>query len=44
MALEVVEECWPVWLEVVHLEITQRERKAVVDADQRGRIFDQPFH
>ena len=47
MALEIVEERRPVGLEAMHLEIAQREREAVVDADQRrhvlGQPFDQPF-
>ena len=36
VALEIVEERGPVRLESMHLEIAQRKRKAVVDADQRG--------
>ena len=28
----------------MHLEIAQRERKAVVDADQRRHVLGQPFH
>ena len=47
MALEIVEEGRPVGLEAMHLEIAQRKREAVVDADQRGHILgeplDQPF-
>src|SRR5258708_6742499 len=42
--LEIVEEAPPVGQQPVRLEIAQRERKAVVDADQRGRILGQPFH
>ena len=44
MALEIVEEARPVGQQPVRLEIAQRKRKAVVDADQRGRIFGEPFH
>ena len=47
VALEIVEERRPVGLQAMHLEIAQREREAVVDADQRRRVFgeplDQPF-
>ena len=47
MKLEIVKERWPLRFEVVGLEIAQRERKAMVDADQRrsilGQPLDQPF-
>ena len=43
MPLEIVEEARPVGQQPMRLEIAQRERKAVVDADQRGRILGQPF-
>jgi hypothetical protein len=33
MALEIVEEGGPVWLEAMRLEIAQREREAMIDAD-----------
>ena len=41
MALEIVEEGRPVGLQAMHLEVAQRKRKAVVDADQRGRVLGQ---
>ena len=41
MALEIVEEGRPVGLQAMLLEVTQRKRKAVVDADQRGLVFGQ---
>ena len=44
MALEIVEEGGPVGLQSMRLEIAQRKREAVVDADQRGRVLGQPFH
>src|SRR5262249_43927568 len=47
VAMEVVEEGRPVWLQTVHLEIAQRKREAVVDADERwwtvGQLLHQPF-
>ena len=47
MALEIVEEGGPIVLQSMHLEVAQRKRKAVVDADQRGQVLgqlvDQPF-
>ena len=47
MALEIVEEGGPIGLEPMDLEIPQRKREAVVDADQRrsilGQPLDQPF-
>src|SRR5258708_31417978 len=42
MLLEVVQERRPVRLEAVGLEIAQRKREAVVNADQRCRLFTQP--
>ncbi len=44
VALEIVEEGWPIRLEPVHFEIAQREREAVVDADQRRHVLGQPLH
>jgi hypothetical protein len=44
MSLEVIEECRPVWLEAMNLEIAQRERETVIDADQRRRVLGEPFH
>jgi hypothetical protein len=41
--LEIVEERRPVGKQPMHLEITQREGKAVVDADQRRRILRKPL-
>ena len=47
MPLEIVEERRPVGLEAMYLEIAQRKREAVVDADQRrcvfGQSLDKPF-
>jgi hypothetical protein len=47
VALKIIEERGPIWSEVMHLEIVQREREAMVDADQRrsilGQPLDQPF-
>src|SRR5258708_438706 len=39
MALEIVEEGWPVGLKIVQLEIAQWKREAVVDPNQRWPIF-----
>ena len=44
MALEVVEERRPIGKQPMPLEITQREGKAVVDADQGGEIFGEPLN
>jgi len=44
VALEVVEERGPVRHEPVHLEIAQRKRKSVVDADQGGYVLGQSLH
>jgi hypothetical protein len=44
VALEIIEEARPVRRQSMRLEIAQREGKAVVDADQRGRILGEPFH
>jgi len=41
MALEVVEKGRPVGLEVVRLEESHRERKPIVDPDERRRTFGQ---
>ncbi|MFZ0459404.1 MAG: hypothetical protein WAM17_13355, partial [Rhodoplanes sp.] len=41
MALEIVEEGGPVGLQAMPLEVAQRKRKAVVDADQCGLVFGQ---
>jgi hypothetical protein len=38
MALEIIEEGGPVGLQAMRLEIAQRKREAVVDADQRAAI------
>ena len=43
MPLEIVEKVGPVRFEAVRLEISHRKREAVVDTDQRGRIFRKPF-
>ena len=47
MALKIVEKGGPIGLEPMDLEIAQRKREAVVDADQRwrglGKSLDQPF-
>jgi hypothetical protein len=41
MALEVVEEGGPVGLEAMRLEIAQRKREAVVDANQGRHLLSQ---
>ena len=41
--LEIVEEGGPVGFEAMRLEIAQRERKAVIDADQRWRVLSEPL-
>jgi hypothetical protein len=47
MALEVIQECRPVGLEAMGLEIVQQKRKGIVDANQSwstlGQSLDQPF-
>jgi len=43
VVLEIVEKGWPVRLEGMHLEIAQRKREAVVNANQGRRIFCQSF-
>jgi hypothetical protein len=43
MALEIVKEGRPVGLQAILLEIAQREREAVIDADKRRQVFGQPF-
>jgi hypothetical protein len=43
MTLEIIQEGRPVGLQAICLEIAQREREAVVDADQRWQVFCQPF-
>jgi hypothetical protein len=43
MALEIVEKLLPVGREIVKFIVPQRKRKAVVDADQCGRILGEPF-
>ncbi len=42
VALEIIEKGRPVGREPMYLEIAQREREAVVDADQRGHVLRQP--
>jgi hypothetical protein len=42
--LEIVEERRPIEKQVVRLEIRLREGKAVVDANQRGRILGKSLH
>ena len=44
MVQEVVEKRRPVGLQPVNLEISQRERKAVVDADECRRILRKALH
>jgi hypothetical protein len=44
MALEIVEEGRPVGLEGMRLEIAQRKRQAVINADQRRRVRGKPLH
>jgi hypothetical protein len=44
VSLEIVGEAQPVGQQPVRLEIAQRERKTVVNPDQRGRTLAQPFH
>src|SRR5580704_1115401 len=44
MTLEIVKECRPVMFEAMFIKLADRERKAVVDADQSGRVLGQPFH
>ena len=44
MALEIVEKARPVGQEPMHFEIAQREREAVVDADQCGHVLGEAFH
>jgi hypothetical protein len=44
VAVEIVEEVPPVGRQQVNLEVAQREREGVVDADQRRRILGEPFH
>jgi hypothetical protein len=39
MALEIVEKRRPCGLEAMRLEILQRKRKAVIDADQCGCLL-----
>jgi hypothetical protein len=41
MTLEIVKECRPVMFEAMFIKIADRERKAVVDAEQRGDILGQ---
>jgi len=43
MALEIVEEGGPVGLYVMHLEIAERKREAVVYPDQHRWVFGQPL-
>jgi len=47
MVLEIFEEGGPIEFDAIRPEITQRDRKAVVNADQRGLVFgqslDKPF-
>src|SRR5579883_3252854 len=47
MTLEIVEEYRPVRLEPICLEVAQRKREAVIDADNRsgwlGQPGDEPF-
>jgi hypothetical protein len=44
MMLEIIEEGWPVRLEAMNLEIAQREREAVIDADQRRHVLGQSLY
>jgi hypothetical protein len=41
--LEIVKKGRPVGLQAMRLEIAQRKRKAVVNANQRGRAFNEPL-
>jgi len=42
--LEIIEKLVPVRRQMVNLEISQRKREAVVDADNRRRVLTQPRH
>jgi hypothetical protein len=43
VALEIVEEGGPIWLELMDLEIAQRKRETMVDADPHWSILSQPL-
>lgn len=44
MTLEIIEKGRPIGLEAMRLEIAQRKRKAMIDADQGRRVLGEPLH